>query len=53
MNDYEVIESGEVLINALLVDLKSVAKACRSRDYNFPKDLFAFLSAWSGSTVVL
>src|SRR6266567_2185547 len=31
----------------------SVAKACRPRDYSFPKDVFAFRSAWCGSCVVL
>jgi hypothetical protein len=32
-----------------LVDLKSVAKACRSRDYGFPMDLLTFRSACQGS----
>jgi hypothetical protein len=39
--------------NAVPVDLKSVAKACRSRDYTFPKGLFAVRSAWCGSSAVL
>ncbi len=38
--------SSPTLINAVLIDLKSVARACRSHDYSFPKDLSAFRSAW-------
>ena len=38
-------------INA--VDLKSVAKACRSRDYSLPMELSAFRSAGCESSVVL
>jgi len=47
-------QNSRVLINnAVPVDLKSVAKACRSLDNTFPKGLVAVRSGWCGSSAVL